>query len=192
MSRNTRLLIVMGVAVVTAALASFGIYEAIRRRPAPKTDPLVDVVVAAQPIEMGVSLTESHVKLIAWPARSQVAGAFAKVEDVVNRGLVAGVAENEEELDARVCDCCQTAAVATQRGLLVAYRDRGPDEVRDISVVRFESGRWTEPHPLHSDGWKIAGCPVNGPAMDATSDHVGEGLLGVEFDSLVAVRDSLV
>jgi len=95
MSRNTRLLIVMGVAVVTAALASFGIYEAIRRRPAPKTDPLVDVVVATQPIEMGVSLTESHVKLIAWPARSQVAGAFAKVEDVVNRGLVAGVAENE-------------------------------------------------------------------------------------------------
>ena len=84
----------------------------------------------------------------------------------------AGVTQNEEELDARACDCCQTAAVATTRGLLVAYRDRSPDEVRDISLVRFEGGRWTEPYPLHPDGWKIAGCPVNGPAMDAAADHV--------------------
>jgi pilus assembly protein CpaB len=95
MNRNTRLLIVMGIAVVTAALASFGIYEAIRLRPVPTPDPPVAVVVAKQPIEMGVSLTEAHVKLIEWPPHSQVAGAFAKIDDVVNRGLVAGVAENE-------------------------------------------------------------------------------------------------
>lgn|SRR5262249_4924935 len=95
MNRNTRLLIVMGIAVVTATLASLGIYAAILRRPVPPPDPVVDVVVARQAIEMGVSLTDSHVKLVQWPERSQVAGAFAKIEDVVNRGLVAGVAENE-------------------------------------------------------------------------------------------------
>src|SRR5262249_2164572 len=95
MNRNTRLLIVMGIAVVTATLASLGIYAAILRRPGPPPDPVVDVVVAKQAIEMGVILTESHVKLVQWPERSQVAGAFAKIGDVVKRGLIAGVAENE-------------------------------------------------------------------------------------------------
>jgi len=78
----------------------------------------------------------------------------------------------EQILDARVCDCCQTAAVRTARGLLVAYRDRSMDEVRDISTVRFENGTWSEPAPLAADGWKIAGCPVNGPALAADGDRV--------------------
>ena len=29
--------------------------------------------------------------------------------------------------------------------MLVAYRDRSESEVRDISVVRFAGGRWSEP-----------------------------------------------
>lgn len=32
----------------------------------------------------------------------------------------------ETVLDERVCDCCQTAAVATDEGVVVAYRDRSP------------------------------------------------------------------
>ncbi len=78
----------------------------------------------------------------------------------------------ERALDARVCDCCQTAAVHTANGLLVAYRDRSPEEVRDISLVRFTDGIWSEPYPLAQDGWEIAGCPVNGPALAATDARV--------------------
>jgi hypothetical protein len=55
---------------------------------------------------------------------------------------------------------------------VVAYRDRSGDEVRDVSVVRFDGERWSEPRPLHDDGWKIAACPVNGPAVDARGDRV--------------------
>src|SRR5262245_214090 len=96
MKRNTRLFIVLGIAVVTAALASLGVYAAIRSRPTVQVEaPSVYVVVAAKPIEMGESLAERDVKLVAWPARNQISGAFAKVADVVNRGLVAPVAENE-------------------------------------------------------------------------------------------------
>ena len=96
MKRNTRLFIVVGIAVATAALASLGVFVAIRSRPTVQVEaPSVYVVVASQPIEMGVSLTEHDVKVIAWPAHNQVVGAFAKVADVVNRGLVAPVAENE-------------------------------------------------------------------------------------------------
>jgi hypothetical protein len=73
----------------------------------------------------------------------------------------------ESPLDGRACDCCQTAAAVTADGPVVVYRDRSPEEIRDISIVRRVNGRWTEPAPLHRDGWKINACPVNGPAIDA-------------------------
>ena len=84
----------------------------------------------------------------------------------------AGNLSEEVELDARACDCCATAAVGTDRGTLVAYRDRSPEEIRDIAVVRHEGGRWSAPALVHADGWKIPGCPVNGPAVDASADRV--------------------
>jgi hypothetical protein len=74
---------------------------------------------------------------------------------------------DEALLDERVCDCCQTGAAAAEGALLVAYRDRSAHEVRDVAVVRFAGGRWSEPVILGPDGWTIDGCPVNGPAVDA-------------------------
>lgn len=79
-----------------------------------------------------------------------------------------GVVSRERLLDSRVCDCCQTAAVRTARGGLLAYRDRGPTEIRDIALLR-EGGKHGR---LHADNWKIDGCPVNGPALDANGDRV--------------------
>ena len=68
-------------------------------------------------------------------------------------------------LDRRVCDCCATDAVRVGGKLVVVYRDRSGDEVRDISVVRRVDGEWTDPTLLNRDGWTISGCPVNGPAL---------------------------
>lgn len=78
----------------------------------------------------------------------------------------------EAELDNRVCDCCQTSAAMTSDGLIVAYRDRSEDEIRDISYVRQVDGEWTTPKPVHKDNWKIAGCPVNGPKIAANGKEV--------------------
>lgn len=80
-----------------------------------------------------------------------------------------GQIATNEELDADVCSCCQTAVAATPTGLLVAYRDHLPGEIRDISVVR-RTGRgaqakWSAPVRLHDDGWKINGCPTEGPSL---------------------------
>ena len=80
--------------------------------------------------------------------------------------------QNETALDPRVCDCCQTAAVRTGSGVFVAYRDRSEKEIRDISYIRFTNGQWSQPKTLHPDGWHIEGCPVNGPAVDASGDEV--------------------
>jgi hypothetical protein len=82
---------------------------------------------------------------------------------------------DEMLLDDRVCDCCQTAAVRTRRGMLVAYRDRSPEEIRDIWLARREGDRWSAPYALAADGWEIPGCPVNGPALAARGDSVATG-----------------
>lgn len=81
-------------------------------------------------------------------------------------------ASDEVELDGRICECCQTSAARTDRGPVVVYRDRSPDEIRDIGVVRRVDGRWSEPALLHADGWEISGCPVNGPAVAARGSTV--------------------
>ena len=78
-----------------------------------------------------------------------------------------GPAGPETVLDGRVCDCCQTDAARADGATVVVYRDRSDKEVRDMSVVRFADGRWSEPRALARDGWEINGCPVNGPAIAA-------------------------
>jgi hypothetical protein len=83
-----------------------------------------------------------------------------------------GTLTREQEVDDRTCDCCPTSAAAVGPDLLVAYRDRDADEIRDISLTRLEGGRWGPPTPVHQDGWKIAGCPVNGPAIAVEGDRV--------------------
>lgn len=78
----------------------------------------------------------------------------------------------EFELDDRVCDCCQTDTAMTQKGPIVVYRDRSETEIRDIYYVRFTDNEWTIPKPVHTDGWSIFGCPVNGPAISALENNV--------------------
>ena len=78
----------------------------------------------------------------------------------------------EDVVGLRVCECCPTAAAVTSDGPVAAYRNRSADEVRDIYVSRFTGGTWTTPAPVHDDGWKIDGCPVNGPALSASGRAV--------------------
>ena len=74
---------------------------------------------------------------------------------------------SEDAIDLRVCECCPTAAAVTVDGPIVAFRNRSADEVRDIYVSRFTGEAWTVPSPVHNDGWKLDGCPINGPALSA-------------------------
>jgi hypothetical protein len=83
-----------------------------------------------------------------------------------------GQSSKEVVVDPRVCECCQTSTAMTTEGPIVVYRDRSDKEVRDISLVRFLEGRWTEPRTLYADGWEINGCPVNGPAVSADGRKV--------------------
>jgi hypothetical protein len=77
-----------------------------------------------------------------------------------------------EIVDELVCDCCQVNMATAAAGPVVAYRDRTPEEIRDIVVRRHADGAWSEPVAVAADGWHIEGCPVNGPAIAATGDSV--------------------
>ena len=72
----------------------------------------------------------------------------------------------EEALnDDRTCSCCQTDLARVEGTPLLVYRDRTTSEIRDISISRRLSGTWGRSAPVHHDGWRIEGCPVNGPSI---------------------------
>lgn len=94
-----------------------------------------------------------------------------------------GALGEEVRLDARTCDCCQNSAAMTAEGPIVAYRDRTPDEIRDIYVIRRVGGRWTDGAPVHADGWRVDFCPVNGPAIVADGRRVAVAWFTAANDS---------
>jgi len=96
MDRNTRTLIVVLVALAAAGVATFGVARVLKSRPVVEREIAHTYVVAAShTLSVGAMVTPGDVKLIAWPERTPLPGAFAKIEDVVNRGVVAQVLENE-------------------------------------------------------------------------------------------------
>ena len=88
----------------------------------------------------------------------------------------------ESAVDARVCECCPTAATVTSEGVIAAFRDRSATEIRDIYTSRLVNGKWSEPAAVHADGWNIAACPVNGPALSASGRNVAASWFTVKND----------
>jgi pilus assembly protein CpaB len=112
MNRRNRHIVIVAVAVVTATLASAGIYRAVTRIPVREVEVAKTyVVVAARPLPPGVRLTAQDIRLAAWPSGSPIAGSFSTTEAVVNRALLAAVVENEPLLQTKV------AAAAAGAGL---------------------------------------------------------------------------
>jgi hypothetical protein len=96
-------------------------------------------------------------------------GPTALIRTIVD---AAGKEVREERLAPDVCACCPTAVAKTSRGLLLAYRGHTPEDIRDISVLRFESGHWSPPKNLFADNWKINACPTNAASVAASGDKV--------------------
>lgn len=78
-----------------------------------------------------------------------------------------GAIDADVVVDPRTCECCTTAMTVTTSGPVIAYRDRSAHDIRDISYVSRSGAAWSSPRSIRADGWKINGCPVNGPQLDA-------------------------
>ena len=78
MDRNTRTLIVVLVAVAAAGVATYGVARVIRSRPVIEREVAhTFIVAAAHTLSVGALVSPTDVKLIAWPEKTQVPGAFA-------------------------------------------------------------------------------------------------------------------
>jgi len=96
MSRNARLALVLAVALTAAGAASLVVYQVVSAIPVREVEVAsLHAVVAAKQIPVGTLLTSDHVKIVPWPARNPVPGAFTTIDKVVNRGAIVEVAENE-------------------------------------------------------------------------------------------------
>jgi len=108
----------------------------------------------------------------------QVTGNNGKKSYIGNQALVGTVLDAQAKvgpevtLDADICSCCQPDTVSTADGLMTVYRDHGAGELRDIVLVSWNAQAAGTPAVVHKDGWKIDGCPSNGPAIDASGEQV--------------------
>ena len=139
---------------------------------------------AVTPHDDGTETEHGFVSMLPWPTDRLLAvwldgrkmgGQEGHGGQMTLRGAVldsTGTVKRQALLDARTCECCPTTAVRTGDEALVAYRDRSEKEIRNIRLVRFDGESWSEPSLLHDDGWQIAGCPVNGPALAAQEQRV--------------------
>lgn len=101
--KQQRTLIVLAVAVITAGIAAWGVSNAIARMPVREVEiGTVPVVVAAEPVPVGARLTDKQLRVISWPAKNPIPGAFNDVKAVVNRGVISTLAQNEPVTTSKV------------------------------------------------------------------------------------------
>ena len=96
MNRRKRTLIVLVIALVLAAGASYGVFRMVQRIPERQVEVATAfVAVAADDLPVGTRLTKDQVKVVGWPAANPVKGSFDSADAIVGRGLIQPVAANE-------------------------------------------------------------------------------------------------
>jgi pilus assembly protein CpaB len=92
-----RVFVVLVLALTAGGVLAFGTYSYIQKTPAQaaSTIPTTPVVVAATDLDIGAQLTKDDVRVIQWPANAVPQGAIKDPSEVVDRGLVLPVIQNE-------------------------------------------------------------------------------------------------
>jgi pilus assembly protein CpaB len=91
-----RVFIVFALAIGVGSVFAFATYNYVQK--APKGGPAVatiPVVVAAANLEIGAELGPDDVRVIEWPAASAPAAAIGNPDEVIGRGLIMPVVQNE-------------------------------------------------------------------------------------------------
>jgi pilus assembly protein CpaB len=98
-----RVFLVFVLAVTAGGAFAFGTYRYIQQTPKPAaTMPTRPVIVATSDLNIGAELRPEHVRIVEWPATAVPATAFANAEDVVGRGLILPIVENEPILASKL------------------------------------------------------------------------------------------
>jgi pilus assembly protein CpaB len=120
-----RVFMVFVLAITAGGALAFGTYNFMQHAPARTvTIPTKPVVVAATDLDVGAELTREEIRIIDWPANAVPAGAFSDPKDVVGRGIVLPVIQNEPILPMKL------SAIGAGGGLPPAI----PPGLRAVSV----------------------------------------------------------
>lgn len=102
---DRRFLTVLGVSLVFALVVSSIFYQMSARAGGGKkveNDATIDVVVAAKPLQVGVSVKPDDIRVQKMPKESFPKGAFSKVEEVIDRPVVSNILLDEPILEGRL------------------------------------------------------------------------------------------
>jgi pilus assembly protein CpaB len=98
-----RVFIVLVLAIAAGGVFAYGTYNYVQNLPAQSSaTPTKPVVVAAADLEVGAELTREDLRVIQWPATHVPATAIADPKDVIGRGLVMPMIENEPFLELKL------------------------------------------------------------------------------------------
>jgi pilus assembly protein CpaB len=91
-----RIFTVFLLAITAGGALAFGTYNYMQQLPPPGDSiPTQPVVVAAADLQMGAELRRDDLRVIQWPANAAPHGAFRTAEELIGRGLVLPVIQNE-------------------------------------------------------------------------------------------------
>jgi pilus assembly protein CpaB len=120
-----RVFMVFVLAITAGGALAFGTYNFMQQRPAQTVSiPTRPVVVAAADLDVGAELRRDDIRIIDWPANAVPANAISDPKDVIGRGIVLPVIQNEPILPNKL------AQVGSGGGLPPAI----PPGLRAVSV----------------------------------------------------------
>ena len=92
-----RIFIVFALALTVGGAFAFATYRYVQKLPAQQGTKIATrpVVIAVADLQLGAALRAQDLRAIDWPAEAVPAGAFGKVDEVVGRGLIFPVVQNE-------------------------------------------------------------------------------------------------
>jgi pilus assembly protein CpaB len=98
-----RIFIVLFLALGLGGTFALATYRYITNRPVEKVAlPTTPVVVAGADLALGAELRREDLRVIAWPADAVPAGSFTDPKDLVGRGLIQPIVQNEAVLPAKL------------------------------------------------------------------------------------------
>jgi pilus assembly protein CpaB len=99
-----RIFIVLALALVAGGTFAFGTYQYMQAAPATAAPGVktVAVLVAASDMDLGAEVRREDMRAIQWPADAVPMGAFSNPDELVGRGLIQPVAQNEAFLPAKL------------------------------------------------------------------------------------------
>ena len=92
---RSRLLLIGGLAVVVGLLVSASVYNKLRAGLGASNEPGVNVVVAADDLQVGAKLGDNDVRVLRFPQSTVPPGAYGSKDKVLNRGVVLPISKGE-------------------------------------------------------------------------------------------------